>query len=83
MKKSEIIALIEHMAIAHHESEITWFRYAQDAEDEKTESLYKRFAVEEYHKESALCELLDKITGIEGHTVGLNERCEYEIQVVI
>lgn len=83
MKKSEIIALIEHMAVAHHESQMTWFGYAQDAENQKSETLYKKFAVEEYHKESALCELLDKITGIDGHAVGLDERCEYEIQVVI
>lgn len=83
MKNTEIINLIERMAIAHHESQMIWFGYAKDAEDQKSEALYKKFEVEEYHKESALCEVLDKITGIDGHAVGLDERCEYEIQVVI
>lgn len=83
MTNTEIINLIEHMVIAHHESEMLWFGYAKDAEDQKSEALYKKFAVEEYHKESALCEVLDKITGIEGHGVLLDENCEYEIRIVI
>lgn len=54
MTNTEIINLIEHMAITHHESQMIWFGYAQDAEDQKTEALYKRFAVEENHKERVL-----------------------------
>ena len=83
MKKSEIIALIERMAIAHHESQMLWYGHAKDAENQNSKALYKGFALKEYYKETALCELLDKITGIEGHGVLLDENCEYEIQVVI
>lgn len=82
MKKSEIIALIEQTAIANHESEIAWFGYAQDAEDEKTKELYMRFSAEQHHKESALCDLLDKITGFGNHAVVLDENCEYMITVI-
>lgn len=82
MKKSEIIALIEQTAIAHHESEMLWFEYAKDAEDENTAKMYKRFAMEFNHKENALCDLLDKITGMEGHGVLLDESCKYMVTVI-
>lgn len=82
MKKSEIIALIEQTAIAHHESEMAWFKYALNAEDENTAKMYKRFAMESHHKENALCDLLDKITGFGNHVVWLDEKCEYMVTVI-
>lgn len=47
-----------------------------------TAKMYKRFAMEEHHKENALCDLLDKITGIENHVVCLDENCEYMVTVI-
>lgn len=82
MKKSEIIALIEQTAIAHHEDEIMWSAHARLAENENTAKMYKRFAMESHHKESALCDLLDKITGIENHVVCFDENCDYMVTVI-
>ena len=82
MKKAEIIALIEQTAIKYHKDEIDWFKHARECEDEKARKMYMRFSDEAYHKRNAMCLLLDEITGIIGHDVILDERCDYEIAVL-
>ena len=82
MKKSEIIALIEKSAIDEHDSAITWFGYSKKAETEDLAEMYHRFYNEHYHRSSAMLDLIDKITGIEGHAVMLDENCEYAITVL-
>ena len=54
MTNTEIINLIKHMAIAHHESQMLWYGHAKDTEDQNSKALYKGFALKEYYKETCI-----------------------------
>lgn len=79
MKKSEIIALIEQTAIDEYDRAITWFGYSWKAETEDLADMYHKFYNEHYNRSQAILDLIDKITGIEGHVVELDANCEYVI----
>ena len=81
MKKSEIIALIEQTAIKYHKDSIAWYKFARNQE-ECTQELYMKTHNQIHERENAMCELLDAITGVSGHVVLFDERCDYEIAVL-